>query len=236
MKSQLTKRYETLNRVREFGTQQAAAFPDTTLGHALFAEVTQVVAELDTLAADRSSGFHTAMGSTRSKSALRDELRDELSAINRTARAMAYATPGLEDKFRLPQGKGDQALLTAARAFLADATPLAAEFVKHEMPANFLEDLKTLIGEFEATLHQRSAAKGAQVSATAGIDDAIERGMIATRRLDAIVRNKFRGNVSVLAAWTRASHVERTSRPANAAPQKPPEAPNPLQTPATPTS
>jgi hypothetical protein len=235
MKSQILKRYETLTRVREFGAQQAAAFPDTTLGHTLFTEVTQVVAELDKLAADRSSGLHASMGGTRSKSVLRDELREELAAINRTARAMAYTRPGLEDKFRLPRGKADQTLLTAARAFLADATPLAAEFINHEMPADFLDDLKALIAEFEAALHQRSTAKGAQVSATAGIEDALERGMVAMRRLDAIVRNKFRGQVSVLAAWTRASHVERTSRTANSTNQKPPEAPNPPQTPAPPT-
>ncbi len=122
---------------------------------------------------------------------------------------------------------GDQALLTGARAFLADATPLAAEFIKHEMPADFLDELKNQIAEFEATLNQRTAAKGAQVSATAGITDAIGRGMIAANRLDAIVRNKFRGNVSVLAAWTRASHVERTSRPAKPSQPKPPEAPKP---------
>jgi len=150
----------TLTRVREFGAQQAAAFPDATLGHTLFTEVTGVVAELDKLAADRSSGLHTALGGTRSKSVLRDELREELLAINRTARAMAYTQPGLEDKFRLPRGKADQTLLTAARAFLADATPLAAEFINHEMPADFLDDLKQLIAEFEAALHQRSTAKG----------------------------------------------------------------------------
>jgi hypothetical protein len=220
MKSQLRKRYETLKRVREFGAQQTESFPELSLGHELFAEISNVVAELDRLAADHSSGFNTAISSTDSKSALREELRDDLLAINRTARAMAYATPGLDNKFRLPRGAGDQALLTGARAFLADAAPLAAEFIKHEMPADFLDDLKKQIAEFEDTLNRRSAAKGTQVSATAGITDAIERGMIAVRRLDAIIRNKFRGNVGILAAWTQASHVERTSRPATANPPK----------------
>ncbi len=81
MKSQILKRYETLGRIREFGAQQTEAFPEASLGRNLFAEVTKVVTELDTLAADRSSGFNTAMSSTNSKSTLREELRDDLRPL-----------------------------------------------------------------------------------------------------------------------------------------------------------
>ena len=50
--------------------------------------------------------------------------------------------------------------------------------------------------------------------ASTGIDNAIERGKDAVRRLDAIVKNKFSNDPILLSAWARAKHVERAPRPA----------------------
>jgi hypothetical protein len=50
------------------------------------------------------------------------------------------------------------------------------------------------------------------VTATAAIDELIERGLRIARRLDAIIRNKFRDDPARLAAWTSAHHVERAAR------------------------
>jgi hypothetical protein len=111
-------------------------------------------------------------------------------------------------------------MLASARAFAADAVPFKAEFIRHEMPADFLDDLAADIAAFEASITEQNRSRDARIAATGSIDEAIERGIAALRQLDAIVRNKFRDDPATLAAWASASHVERvrrTAAPANAA-------------------
>src|SRR5205085_11675333 len=122
------KNYERLTRVRDFGAAHVVAFPATSLGGQLFAEVNAVVAELTALAADQVAGLGGSRQGSHSKAGARAALRERLAVINRTARAIAIDQPALIEKFRMPVGSGDQSLLNAARAFVASATPLAAEF------------------------------------------------------------------------------------------------------------
>ena len=227
MNSEEIKRYDMLKRVRNFGEVRAADFPDTSLGHELFGDVAGALKGLDANATNQTSGANAAVGGTKTKGTIRDELGVALTAINRTARALAYQTPGLEDKFRLPRSGTDQALVNAARAFAVDAAPLSAAFIRHEMPANFLEELQTQIEAFESAINHHATAKGVRVSATAGIDEALTGGITAVRRLDAVIQNKFRNDAATLAAWATASHIERTNRSTAAAPATPPEPPKP---------
>jgi hypothetical protein len=165
------------------------------------------------------------MESTGSKAAARDELRRDLEAISRTARALAMSTPGLEDKFRAPRSISDQALLATARAFAADALPLKTEFTRRGMPDDFLEDLASDIEEFEQAINQKIQKREVHIAATAAIDTVIERGVNAVRELDAIMRNKFADDPASLAAWLSASHTQRTPRQTTASPSPPPPPP-----------
>ena len=165
MDSITTKRYEMLRRTRDFGVAQTAAFPDGSFGKELFATVAQVVAELDSHSTSQTSGIGAAQSIAATKSGVREDLREMILAINRTARALAFDTPGLENKFRLPRGTNDQALLNAARAFAADAAPLKAAFLKHEMPADFIERLTQLIAVFEKVSTEKASAVGSHVTA-----------------------------------------------------------------------
>ena len=209
------KNYERLTRVRDFGAPHAVAFPPTSLGGQLFAEVNAVVAELTGLAANQVAGLGASREGSTSKAGARAALRERLAVINRTARAMAIDQPALVEKFRMPVGTGDQSLLNAARAFVASATPLAADFIKHELPDTFLADLEEAI----SSKHHNTEA---HVVATAAIDAALERGLNALRKLDAIVRNKFHNDPATLAAWESASHPQHHARKA------PTDAPQPL--------
>ena len=210
------RRYEMFRRVRDFGVMYAADFLSGSLGNELFATLTSVVAGLEQQGASQSSGRNKAMEGTASKAVIRAALIEDLTAINRTARALAYETPGLDNKFRMPRKVNDQALVAAARAFAADAAPLTAAFLRHEMPTDFLATLNGRIASFEEALTRRTEAKATHVSATAAIDEFIERGMTAVQRLDVIVRNKYASETAVLAAWETASHTERAARSASA--------------------
>jgi len=73
---------------------------------------------------------------------------------------MANEVPSLEEKFRVPRNNNDQELLNAARAFLADATPLKTQFIAHEMPADFLDDLQADIDAMQAAINSQSSGVG----------------------------------------------------------------------------
>src|ERR1700752_2376329 len=110
------RRREMFVRVKDFGATHAADFSPTGLARELFTDLSGVLTELSDHAANEASGRGSAREGTTTRAAAREALRDDLEAINRTARALAEDTPGINDKFRLPRGNNDQNLLSAARA------------------------------------------------------------------------------------------------------------------------
>lgn len=222
------RRMEMLTRVRDFGAAHAALFPEDSLGGQLFDVLNVAVEDLTREGATQTSGVSSVQQATVSRAGAREALRESLQAITRTARAMALDTPGLENKFRLPRSGSDQALLNTARAFAADAAQVKAAFIRHELPTTFLEDLQMDIADLERAIGSQNTGRGAHVTATASIDAAVERGMNAVRKLDAIVRNKFRNDPATLAAWESARHIERAGRAprrTNGEPAAPPSPP-----------
>jgi hypothetical protein len=203
------RQYEMLRRVRDFGVAHAVDFPANTLGSALFATVGTTVTEIEQVASTQTSKSGSSLQETESKSLAREALLEEMEAISMTARARALDNPGLENQFRVPRSCSDQALLNAARAFLTDATPLAAEFIRHEMATDFLDDLRSAIEDFEHAITDRNHNREGRVSATASLDIVIAKGVKQAKQLNAVVRNKYRNDPAMLAAWTSASHVER---------------------------
>jgi hypothetical protein len=117
--------------------------------------------------------------------------------------------PGIDEKFRVPQGSNDQNLIAAARGFARDAAPHAAQFIAHELPADFIEELNEDIADLQAAIDQHTDAVGDHVGARAAIDRAIDDASKIVRQLDTIIRNKFRDDPVVLAEWASASHTER---------------------------
>lgn len=221
-----TRKHSRYVRVRGFGQGHANDFAPTSLGKQLFAALGVIITEIDGYAASEVSGIGDAREGTATRRQAREELRADLEAIARTVRAMAADIPGIEDQFRVPHNQNDQQLLNAARAFAINAAPLAAQFIAHELPADFLEDLNADIAALETAIANQASGRGSHVSARAAIDDAIERADEVVRKLDAIVKNKYANNAPVLAEWLSASHTERAPRrkkkPAPPSPTPPP--------------
>ena len=240
MRQQDTLRYEMLVRVRDFGAARTELFPADALGGRMFAEVNTAVVRLDQHTATEVSGSGAALEGSTAKAAARQSLVGQLEAINRTARALAIETPDLDGKFRVPSRKGDQTLLSTARAFAQDAAPLAGEFIAHAMPANFLDELRSGIAGFEQSMHGRDAGKGTRLAARAGIDAEMDAALVAVRKLDAIVANTLRHDPVNATVWERIRHVERMPRAAAspalapAAASATPVAADPATTPAAP--
>ncbi|HSX78405.1 MAG TPA: hypothetical protein VLQ80_07550, partial [Candidatus Saccharimonadia bacterium] len=164
------KRYQMLTRVRAFGSRHASDFPADSFGGQIFAEVGAVITALAGYDTAQSVGRGGARERTVSKATARAALYEHLLAINVTARALALDTPGLETKFRMPRSGTDQVLITAGRAFAADAVPLAGAFQKHEMPANFIDELNADIAVLEEAISGRARNRDSHVAATASLD------------------------------------------------------------------
>ena len=219
------RKYEMMARVRAFGAANAAAFSAGSKGKELFDELEAVLAELDGHTEAQVSTRSAAAAGTSGRREARERLREHLEAISRTARAMALDSPGADERFRLPRGNNDQALLSTARSFHSGVAPLSAEFTQHELPADFLDTLQAEINNFERAIGGQNNSRQARAAATSAIGEAVERGTAVVKRLDAVMRNKFNGDAARLAAWYAASRTERaprkTPRPA------PPEQPQP---------
>jgi hypothetical protein len=200
-------------RVRDIGVSNAASFPPSSITGELFAEIGKIVAELATYAVKQATGDITARQGTATKSNLRDELRDDMLAISRTTRFMKVDEPNFKDKFRMPKSESDQALLTAARRFAADAISYESEFVRRELPVDFLKEFNNKIKLFEKAVSDQNLGMENRVVASATIDELIDRGMDVVKELDSIIKNKFRKDPAMLRAWEIASHVERAPRP-----------------------
>ncbi len=217
------RRYDMFRRVRDFGAAHAADFPANSLGSTLFAAISATVAEIDHVTSARTSSVGASRQGTESKELARETLLDDMEAITITARAIALDNHGLENKFRIPRNASDLGVLTAARAFLVDATPLAAEFTRREMPADFLDDLRQSISDMEQAMTERNHHRESGVGATVALGEVIARGMKEVKQLNAVVHNRYRNDAAKLAAWVSASHTERPKRKAGQSDQPPAE-------------
>jgi hypothetical protein len=199
-------------RVDNFGDQNLEFFPPAALGGQLFARIKAAVAKLAISLAQQVSGSTSAQQGTATKAVAREALRSDLERMRHTARAMAKTMPGIDTKFRIPRKASDQELIGTAQAFAADALPIKNNFIQFAMPPTFLDELNEHIEDFQEALSNQQTGVGTRVMATAAIDDELDAALDAKRQLDAIVRNTFRDDPARLAAWTSASHVERSPR------------------------
>lgn len=222
MNDRETRRYDMFGRVQTFGTDNSTDFAAGGEAQKHFANLGQILSDLDDAKAAQVGGGSTAL------EVLFDALRLDLQNITRTASAIAQDEPGFADNFRAPASPSQAALLTTADAFLnlleapdnaaarkssktAQASPnaLAAQFIAHELPADFVQNL----ADDRAAIDDAKAAAQSDdnegVASTAAVGRLIKAGMKEVNYLDAIVRNKYTRNPDKLRAWDSASHIER---------------------------
>ncbi len=203
-----TRRYAMLGRVETFGKNNAADFAAKSQAKLRFANITEIIGNLDAAKANQQAGGATA------KEVMLDSLRLDLQNLARTARAIAQDEPGFADRFRLPDSPSQTALLTAADVMLAEVSKpgVAAKFIAHELPADLVTQLRE---DRQAIAEAQDAHEGAQnngVTSTAAIGRLIRAGMKEVTYLDAIMNNKYTRNPDKLRAWFSASTTERAPR------------------------
>ena len=209
-------------RVNQFGIAHGGDFTVGGPAANAFAFIATLVAKGGTDAGTQAAGQGEAKAGTASRAAVRVALHHELVSISNTAHGIALTTPGFDQKFRLPRSGSDQALLASAVAFVTDGTAAQADFLAHEMPADFLTVTQSLIDQFKACGVDQTTGTAKQVGATAELQDDRHKGVLMLETLKAIVPNKYSANPAVLAEWLTACHIERpTQKKKTAAATKP---------------
>ncbi len=214
MTGKQTRRVATFGRIDGFAKLYPADFPAGKKAAELLAIIRQAATDAIGHGTTQATSDGGSRAGSQTKAELYDDLYEDLQAINRTAKSMAHEIPGLDEKFRMPRSAGYGAVLTAARAFQTDATPLKAQFLEYELPEDFLTDLAADIAAFEQAEDDQGDGLTGRVGATRNIEEAIRAGTAAVRRLDPILKNKYRSNAGKLAEWLTASHTERAPRKA----------------------
>jgi len=228
-----TRKYEMLVRVRDFGNTHRDLFPGSTLAREQFATVSEAVKELSEYAVKKMSAKQEGK---RTKATAREALLDRLESISRTGRAIAWDTPGFEDRFHIPRRRSDQDLITTGRLFARDAGTFRDQFLAHAMPETFVAELLELVETFEQAIREREAGKGGQTAARASMHATLESGIAAANKIDAMVTNHLRGDTTTTALWRSVRRIGKPRRPQSTAAASPPapSAPTPAPPAATP--
>ncbi len=207
-----------LGSVKSYSKRYPADFAAGSKAAELMAIALAGEAEATGSGTEQASGDGKTRAGTVTKAGLYDGLLEDLRAISGTAKSISSEMAGLDEKFRLPRSQAQSVLLTTARAFLKDATPLAANFIAYELAADFLTDLEDDIAAYDAAEDDQDDGLGKRVGATRTIAQALTDGCAAVRNLEPLMRNKYKNDPPKLAEWFVASHVERAPRKAKPVP------------------
>ena len=223
MNNRTTARSDRFKRIIAFRDARAAQFPAGSKAAEEFGLVETAIADMETADQQQAGGKQTIKGGTTSKSVLLDALRLDMRNIARTAQSIAdkEGNPGFVENYRLPNSPGENVLLTAARLFKTNATPVAAKFVAYDLPADFLTHLGDDITAIENANKQQDTGLDEQTGGTGAIDVATGSGLAAADQLDTIMQNKFSRDAETLRAWNSANHTERAAQRAKPAPPAP---------------
>jgi hypothetical protein len=213
MNDKQRRRGERGERVRDFASTLNASFPDGSRGAGCIVKIGQLVERVHALDASRETNVRASRAVTAAKGGARAELQSMLKQIGCTARTIGMDDPALKDKFRLPAGSiSNQTLMSIARSFLAEATPLKDRFIAYGMSAEFFNTLGQKIESFEGHTNRQHTSASARAADNVSLDAALDELDAEIERFDTIMRNTFAADAATLAAWDVARHMERTAQ------------------------
>ena len=213
--------YEALLRVNKFGAEHSSAFqvPEAAVGN--FNEASQLAGKI--IVDDFEPGTAPSPATPAKKATIEDVYAD-LKAITDTARTIALLEPGFDVGYRLPEYT-QREILAAAEDFLlklADAATFA-KFQAYSIDAAFLTELQADVTLISGKKSEQAGDRIGDIGGTAETAGQISEARKLIKALNTSVRNKFRNDPVVLAKWSAASRIHRTSsrNPGNPPPTPP---------------
>lgn len=203
--------WEAFNRMKEFGTDNAADFP-SGIAHDQFIQLGTVITAANASSAEQLGAAAHVAQMSEAKGNSREYVRSLMDAMHDLTPAMAYQYPTVEEVFKMPKNRTDADLLAAARAFHANSAPFEAAFIAYGLSPDFRDTLHDATDDFESALNAHNAALSDRIEAQAELTDWITQGMRCRRILNPVVNQKYKNNPGKRAAWESASHIERPTK------------------------
>jgi hypothetical protein len=201
-----------------FMSDNSADFPLDSVGDKTTKALQAKIASIQALSGEQVSNI--GRQSIGIKGDKLQDLIELLQKMNRAANAMADEVDGIEDRFRMPRRRSEEVWLATARTFHTDSADLVTEFQEYSLPKTFRDDILGLINDIETASNAADVAEVQRAGATGGLADLFKDCGKLSRKLNAIVLNKYSGNAQKLASWSVASHLE--SAPKKKEEPKPP--------------
>jgi len=207
--------HQMLVRSREAFAQSLSDFSAGGAAHQLYAELQADIARVEQKGAAYGTGRSDAKHGTQTTNATRETLLADLFAIREAGKVM-----DVEEKFPYPTRNNNEELLQMADVYATNALPLKPQFIAHELPSDFLDNLAENKAALQEAIAGRFNAVGDHIEAREELDDALAHGVATIRKLTGLMKVKYANNPGKLAEWMAASHIERPSR--RARPAEPP--------------
>lgn len=161
---------------------------------------------------EQSAFEGTGEEGTALRAVARQNIRDYLSTLARTARSIARKTPGFDKNYPPPSGMDNAQLLNEARAVAPKALADRTIFIGRGLTLEFLESVDGFITDFDASQDVTNVADGSRGASVSSKNTAYEKGLDDVDVLNDFIRNFYRSQPAKLAAWKIASHVERSAK------------------------
>jgi hypothetical protein len=195
------------------------------------AEVDDVLAQCAEHGGSQDLGNGTLLGTTVEKAMAAEALRKQMRKLAKTAKILDKAIyPTMAEEMRLSGADSYAQLLERGRAFVAALTGNTAVFIEYGAAATVLTDLQAAVAALEAAIGHKASAFLSRVGSTAGLDAVTRAGVLAVRKLDAIVSAVHENDPVLLAAWKSAQRIH-SLRSAGLDEEEPETAPEPPVTP-----
>jgi hypothetical protein len=200
---------ETLVRVQRFLDDNAALLGPVNSSGARKA-LDDAAEHLAAQAVAQGEHIIGSTGETERQRALRLALRTQcLRPIARVAAARLNEVPEFS-ALRLPsKDLGGSGLATAAHAMANAAAPYAQTFIDAGLKPDFLDALRDLADEIEASLGGRTRHEIARSASTIALRAETSRGRAALNLLDAAIQQHVPDDAQFLAEWSSARRIPR---------------------------
>jgi hypothetical protein len=193
-------------RVRDF----LRAHQTDGVGQGLgLAKLEELIERANVLAGQQRNGVAMAQQATKQRKEVRRALQTKILRYLRVVGKVAAKQKGeLANQFPLPPGNASQqALLTAARATLKNASGQKDVLVSLGMSQKVLEDLAAALAEFDQTLEATREARREHVGASADLDAVFAEIAEQVQLLDGVVKYQFGEDAELMGAWHSARNV-----------------------------
>lgn len=206
MRSTIRRKLDMAKRVLAWCRAHSNPSPGYT---EMVAQLEERVGRAQALADEQGTGRLTRTASTRAKKELRGMIREQhLRHLVRIARSDRGNDPELAKRFRLPSlSINGIAFASAARAMAAQALLYKDLFIKAGMPPTFLDDLNSIIGNYEAAVNGQFNGLALSIGARVELFGLGKDLVKLVQQLDSSVQFLWQGDLHAIGSWTAAKDI-----------------------------